>query len=259
MKKLSLLLALMLVLTSCFFVACGDDEEETKAPVLNNNAGNNTNNGNNTNTGNSSTPADDSSSAPADDSSSTPADDSSAPADDEPLTIEGTVVSTNLEYTYPQNDAGTHGARAYTGNVADGIIPEAFMDANTGLPSAAWFGLFNNAGALADTNALEGYGEFSFDLGSAKALTGVKAYIGWSASYEPVVLTAYVSNDGSTWTELGEMTEMDKVINDPADGAGVYTRGIAIDGSYQFVKVKMTCPSGTYWSFIGEIEIYAAE
>ncbi len=250
MKKLSLLLALMLVLTTGVLAACGEDEDTSK-PSLNINTS--------TPAGNSSV-ADKGDSSVADSSvadssvADSSAADSSTPVVDVPTTIEGVVISGNMDYTYPTNDAGTHGARTYIGKLTDGVIPATFDF------QPEWFGLFNNIMAAdGSSNAYDGYGEFSFDLGAAKALTGVKAYVGWSADYLPVELTAYVSNDGSTWTEVGAMSEMDKAINNTANGAGVYTYGIAIDGSYQFVKVKMTCPANTYWAFIGEIEIYAAE
>ncbi len=254
MKKLSLLLALMLVLTTCVLAACGGDDETSK-PNINVNVNDDDE---------SSTPADDSSEASStpdassNPESSDPSTESSTP-DDEPALPDftgKTNIASGLEYTYPTNDAGTHGARKYVGNLTDGVIPEKFMDGD-GLPMATWFGLFNNIGAINDTNAVLGYGEFVFNLGSSQELAGVQAYVGWSAEYEAVALTVYVSNDGSNWTEAGEMVKTNTNIEDSNNGAGVYTYGINLTGASQYVKVKMTCPGNTYWSFIGEVEIYA--
>ncbi len=161
--------------------------------------------------------------------------------------IPSTLVSAGMEYTYPTNAAGTHGARDYTGNLTDGIVPESFEYGDT-----RWFGLFNNIGAAdGSANAILGWGDFVFDFGTTIDLASIWVCNGNDNSFMPPEMTVYLSNDGANWTEAGTLS------------AGTNNNGVVwysenfYGYSARYVKISVTCPGATYWSFIGEIEIYA--
>lgn len=240
MKKLSLVLALLLVFTCGVLAACGDDADTSSTPST---------------TSTASKPAESkaptSSAAPSDDASS---EEASSEAESRPVVENPVLVSAGLEYEGPVAAGTAEGSirdRGYHGNLTDGIKGETWAAAPD--PAAAdWFGLFKNGDAPIDSNALVGYAEFVFDLGKVTDLAEVKAWIGRDASLNDPTVFVYISNDKTAWTEIGELT---------ADAAVTtvtpcyYAANLAGEQA-QYVKVKVNVVD-PYWAFIGEIEIYA--
>ncbi len=232
MKKLSLLLALLLVLTTGVFAACEDEKDETSG-------------------GGAVVDTDGDKSIPSTPDAGSSDADSSDPSSSVPSIDEVTkkLISQGMEYTYPTNTAGTHGARDYTGKLTDGVIPEKWEYGN-----AQWFGLFNNAGATdGSPNAILGWGDFVFDLGAATELAQIRVCNGNDNSLEQCVITVYTSNDGNSWDEGIVLTAGENV------NAVIWHEAVLLGKTAQYVKVSATCPGNTYWSFLGEIEIYAVD
>ncbi len=243
MRKISLVLALILVLTCGVFAACGDESAESSAPATSEEA---------------SKPAsddkDDSSEAPADDSSA-PADESSAaPAPEvnagtENLAAGKTYTSSeqykqggaevnwgwddNAPYAYPDTDGK---------ELTDGLKPadgaDMFVD-----EWAAWTGQHPKF-------AEEGI-KITIDLGEVKDIAKVDIWHGTqflgNGVVAPAGIEVLVSEDGTTFTSMGSVT--------PEDSATVNSLCASVTGEASGRYVQINVNSGN-WAFFSEIEVY---
>lgn len=248
MRKISLVLALILVLTCGVFVACGDDASESSAPA----------------TSETSKPAkEESSEAPADDSSEAPADDSSAPADEssaapapeagsENIAAGKTYTASeqfkqggadvqwgwddNAPYAYPDEEGKT---------LTDGAKPADGSD----YQAAEWAGW---TGVHPDY-AKDGYVWVTIDLGESKNIAKVNVWGGTQMLGNGIAacqgLEALVSEDGTNWTSIGTAT--------PANDANTLNEctTIAGAGTGRYVQVRIVTGN---WAFFSEIEVFEA-
>ena len=256
MKKLSLVLALILVFTCFAFVACGDDTDTSSADssaassdassAASSDASSAASSDASSEDASSDASAEDSSDASAEDSSDESAEDSSEPAiDSTPATeLKGSNVALNKPYTGGDEATAQQG---YNANLTDG------QASNVGAYDATWFGFYYNVGsATPSNNAPNGVGTVVIDLGAKTANINairVNCYNCNNSGIAPAdSIVAYVSEDGNSYTEVGALVLPEG--DDPAWAS------IAVDNaSAQYVKLVFTIP-GT-WTFINEIEVYA--
>ena len=239
MKKLSLVLALIFVLT-CALVACGGESDESSA-ASSAVESSSTSKGN-TSKGESST---------ADDSS----EESQAPVEEpkDAIEVTGEVISIGCEYEVPGGKgviiSEGEWPCSYNASLTDGVAnPELAYD-NT------WFGFNDKPDDDGEANMFEGVGTVIIDLGEAKNVTGVKANIftGGQDGIAPIgSIVVTVSTDGVTFTNPVKL-------NVPT---GTSVVGLAEGGfeavSAQYVKVVFTKGGDGAFMFLNEIEVYGA-
>ncbi len=246
MRKISLILALILVLTCGVFAACSEDPAESSAPATSDVSKNESKPADD-----SSAPADDSS-APADDSSA-PADDSSAPADE----LTGEVISAGASYTmqdlFRQNsnwewDETCDPAYPDTDNkeLTDGEFAPAEAHQLYDGAGAPWCGFHS---MHPDYEKL-GYSWITVDLGEATEISGAKIYSASSTVSAATIasVTVYVSEDNENWTELGSATV--------EDNAALTVIGTSIAGSANAQYVQFRFTASGYWMGVCEVEVY---
>jgi hypothetical protein len=243
MRKISLVLALILVLTCGVFAACSEDPAESSAPATSETSKT------------ESKPADDSS-APADDSSA-PADESSeAPAPEVNVGTEnlaaGKSYTTADQFRMGGADVGwgwdPNAPICYLdepGSLTDGVIAAA----DTAYDNTIWAGW---TGVHPDY-ATTGYAWITIDLGESKDLAKFVAHLGSSKLDNGIGATnmtveVLVSEDGETWTSVGDAVPAD----DPASCCIATT--IEGAGSGQYVQFRF---SREGWMFVSEVEVYA--
>ncbi len=170
---------------------------------------------------------------------------------DSPVSMK--LVSSDIDYTYPTNDAGTHGARGYNGDLTDGIIPDTFLG-DKGIPTADWFGLFDNAKATdGSSNTDHGCGEFIFDLGEDTELAAIKVVNGNDGVYVPPTMTVCVGDGKSPWVLVGDLQITE------SEGDIYWFTADMVGNTARYVRLLVTVSPNTYWAFISEIEIYAVD
>ncbi len=244
MKKLSLVLALIFVLT-CALVACGGDE-----------------------TSSSSEPATSSAAASSEAASSEAASSEEASSEDPvsseeptaPVEITGSNIAGNATYvtsalyqqggadvewnwdenapiSYPDEDGNT---------MVDGLTATAldFTD-------SAWIGFHGKTPGYAET----GYHTITFDLGAATAITGVKVAVGTAdlggGITAPSSVELCVSEDGETYTSVTTATPANVAMDAFATEIVELPAGVTA----QYVQVRVV--SGEAWAFVSEVEIYS--
>jgi len=237
MRKISLLLALLLVATCCLLASCGE-EETSSAPEV-------------------------SSQAPAT-SSEAPATSSEAESSEEEskepeyvknpdaVSTEGANVAEGKTYTrsllYRQGGADVEYGWNPDVNIAypdegndltDGVLPAddaAYTD-------AAWMGFHKNCPDYAENNG----GWFIVDLEQSYQLSELTLYTGsvflGSGIAAPTNVEFLVSEDGENWYSVGSVvpTTDETVANAPAT--------IECDVTGRYVKVVMQTPG---WAFVSE-------
>lgn len=246
MKKLSLVLALILVCTCCAFVACGDDTDTSSADSSAASSA--------TSSATSSAVSSEASSeASSEDASSEDASSEDASSDastgdvsqGDPVTdVTGTNVAKGKSYTGA--DHCTSVENSYNANLTDGVA------ATEGTYDSNWFGYWYNAGSPAPTNMPGGVGTFQLDLGKAETITAIRVNV-WNCNASGIgtakSIVASVSADGNSWTEIGALAI--PATNDPAWAS------IKVDGvSAQYVKLVFTAGDGATWTFLNEVEVY---
>ncbi len=242
MRKISLILALILVLTCGVFAACSDDAAESSAPATSETSKT------------ESKPADDSSEAPADDSSA-PADESSAAPAPE---VTGDVISVGASYTksqlYRQGGAPDW---AYDENAAEAYpdedgksLTDGLYNTEVGYADAGWAGFSYNCPDYKEN----GYAWIIIDLGEAKDITGAKVHVATnvnadnkSAGTASPSAEFFVSADGTNWTSIGTA--------ECTNTAETETLVAAAETNAQFVKVHLI---GSGWIFVSEFEVLGA-
>ncbi len=277
MRKLSLLLALLLVATCFVLASCGGDETSSEAPA--------------TSTATSSeapaddsseapadesseAPADESSEAPADESSEAPADDSSEPADEpsedpapeknpdaKPTNGENVAVGKTYEISDQFYMGGEevgwgydpNGILSYPDNnyeLTDGYIPtDGAPDGVDKYNADCWMAFNQNTPAQTE----RGYGFVKMDLGesyviSEIAITTLKhTAAGINCPYNIEVM---VSEDGESYVSAGVLdiqSELDGLAND-----SVHTLTIELDCTARYLEFRVISYG---WAFMGEIEV----
>lgn len=224
MKKLSLLLSLLLILTALPLAACESDDSADNSSV--------------------------------DDSPvSLPSQESSESWTDGGIT--GLNIAPYAEYTlsplYRQNDTGNWDDNAdITYPDEDGItLTDGIFAASPDCGDSAWIGFHSETPRYKETE----YHYINIDLKSGADITGAKLYVGTSQSGEGVSLPRSIelltSDDGENWTTVTTaMPEDDsqnvvngnKLIELPA---GIVTR---------YLQIRIVNEG---WTFISELEIYA--
>ncbi|MBO5869662.1 MAG: hypothetical protein J6Q89_02825, partial [Clostridia bacterium] len=137
----------------------------------------------------------------------------------------------------------------YNANLTDGIAT------NIGSYDSNWFGFYYNAGAATPSNnAPNGVGSVVIDLGAnTYDINTIRVNVfncNNSGIVAPERIVAYISTDGSHFTELGNLTLPEG--NDPS---WAY---IAVNNlSARYVKLVVDMGEGGSWCFINEIEVYA--
>ena len=245
MKKLSLLLALLMIFTCCALASCSE-EETSSAPEA-------------------------SSTAPAT-SSEAPATSSEAESSEEAVESSEEEVSTEPEYTKNPDAISTEGVnvaegKTYTRSLlyrqggADksyGWDPEVNIaypdDANdltdgviaaddAAYNDAAWMGFHLNCPDYAENNG----GWFIVDLEQSYVLSELTLYTGskflGSGIAAPTNVEFLVSEDGEEWYSVGSVvpTTDETVANAPAT--------IECDVTGRYVKIVMQTPG---WAFVSE-------
>ena len=253
MKKLSLILALVLVV-SCALVACGGDEEASSTPETESSAAA---------TEESSVAATESSDAAvesteesAEESAEESTEDSteeSTEASEGGTIVEGGNVAAGRPYTI--SGSGTPGAQ-YAANLTDGIAGE-----DTHAYDATWFGFYANPGMDPSVlNSPEGKGYVIIDLGEKKNLSQVRIHCGNnepSGVHSPAWFDVKVSDstDVDSFEYVAEVPVKDSTTAEFADMAYWAEVDVNTSGRYVMISVQV---NGT-WCWINEIEIYDAQ
>ena len=262
MKKLSLVLALILVLTCSVLAACGDKTEESSAAesVAESTA----------------TSTEESTATSTEESTATSTEESveaSTEESTEASTEESVEESTPAEDVIPQGTAvdspkGKNVAlnKSYTGaDVAitsgDGTPCGYSANLTDGQASAvgaydnSWFAFwYNSDSSLPSNNAPGGIATVVVDLDKAvKDITAIRINL-FNANTSGIVgaesIVAYVSEDNTNWTAVGYLALPET--DEPAWAS------IAVDNATaQYVKLVIDLGTGGSWCFANEIEVYA--
>ncbi|MBR6563526.1 MAG: discoidin domain-containing protein [Clostridia bacterium] len=244
MKKLSLILALMLVLSCALFAACGGDEESSAADSS---AASSEAASSDVESSEASSEA-----ASSDVESSEVSDDSSAPALDAGDNIASGKAYTTSEL-FRQDDSwqwNPDSPIAYPDedgkSMTDGILaPEGASYDN-----AAWAG-FHSQGPDYLAN---GYDNITVDLGASSDMVKFAVNIATTATGAggPQTVEIYVSADGENW---GDAVATITALN-PADAMTEYlTAELSEAVSGQYVQFRLYTTG--YWMHIAEVEVYA--
>lgn len=247
MKKLSLVLALILVCTCCAFVACGDETDTSSADSSA--ASSATSSATSSAVSSEASSEASSEDASSEDVSSDASSEDSSTGDvsqGQAANGQGTNVAKGKSYTGGAVTA--QGDGSYSANLTDGVA------SNEGTFDNAWYGLWYNAGSAAPSeNVTDGVATITIDLGSkVDNINAVRVNLfanEGAGILPPQSIVAYVSDDGNNFTELG-------ALNIP-DVSATGWASLAVDNaSGRYVKFVITV-SGT-WTFLNEIEVYAA-
>jgi hypothetical protein len=252
MKKLSLILALVLVV-SCALVACGGDEEASSTPETESSVAADAS---------SEAATEESSEAATEESSEAATEESSEAATEESSEAEesetGTIVTGGnvaAGRPYTISGSGTPGAQ-YAANLTDGIAGE-----DTHAYDATWFGFYANPGMDPSVlNSPEGKGYVIIDLGEKKDLSQVRIHCGNnepSGVHSPAWFDVKVSDstDVDSFEYVAEVPVKDSTTAEFADMAYWAEVDINTSGRYVMISVQV---NGT-WCWINEIEIYDAQ
>ncbi len=257
MKKLSLVLALVLVLTCGVLAACGDETETSSTPATESSVA----------ATESSTAATESSEAATESSEaatesseaateSSEAEDVSEPEDEtpnvepgDPITTEGTNVALNKSYTISGTGVGNG---QYTANLTDGQANNAMAYDNT------WFAFYCNGADNSVLNAPDKQGYVIIDLGAEKDNNAIRINLvnnTGAGICSPEKLVVSFSADGNTYTKAGNMPLYIASAEDTTHDNKVYWSELEVEGTARYVKIDVTL-LGTF-VFLNEIEIYA--
>ncbi len=248
MKKLSLVLALVLVLTCGVLAACGGDEDASsvaESSVAAESKAESSAAAESSEAVSSEAVSEDASSeAVSEDASS---EDASSEAETSTPEAEKPEISgDNLAKGKPYTVSGSGvGYQNYTANLTDGNASSAMSYDNN------WFAFYCNDGAsAADLNAPNKVGYVIIDLGAATDVSAVRLNLINSSSAgvpAPKKVTVSLSSDGSSFGDAVSMPL------DAVDGTAYWSEG-AIEGNAQFVKVEFTLDG--VFVFLNEIEVY---
>lgn len=263
MKKLSLVLALVLVLTCGVLAACGGDENTSSAASSD------------AATSSTATSSEASSEAASSEASSEAA---SSEASSEAVSSEATsseavessdapaaeitgenIASTatyELSQLYRQGGAEVEWGWDETKDIAypdsGNEMTDGVFAAGVDFTEAAWIGFHGKAPDYA-TNQ---YHSITFDLGAAKDITGVKVYVGTGdlggGIVAPSNIEVFVSADKTEWTSIGSAVPANVTTE-----AGTATELVEIAGAGNGQYVQIRIVTGEAWGFVSEVEIFA--
>ena len=244
MKKLSLVLALIFVLTCSVFVACTEETETSSEATVESSAAESVTESEAVSEAASEAESEVESEAVSEAESEAVSEtetETSEPAGE--VEVTGANVAKGLKPTISGTGVGHD---IYTADLTDG-------NANTAMAyDGTWFAFYNNADAdQAIVNAPGFIGSAVFDLGSAKNITSVRANLvnnTGAAVVPPKSVKVYLSSDGKTWTEAGSLPV--QTVENTA-----YWAEAEISGTAQYVKVEFELDG--IFAFVNEIEIYA--
>ncbi len=251
MKKLSLMLAFVLVF-ALVLVACGDETETSSTPATESSVAADASSEAATEES-SEAAVEESSEAAVEESSEAAVEESSEAAVEESSEavvedtsveiVEGNGANVALNKSYTISGIGNRDA--YYGNITDGVVAVGLGEDK----ESVWFGFYENGAN--PTNAPDKIGYFIIDLENAYSLTSVKAHLinkdAWGIGV-PVSAKAYISIDGTNFTEAGEL-EIDST-----DGVEYWTE-VEVTGNARYVKFELTL--STSFAFVSEVEVYA--
>lgn len=246
MKKLSLVLALMLVLTCGVFAACSDDADTSSTASTA------------STTSTTSSEADDTSSEVA--TSSEASDDTSSETSEPPVAApEGNVISVGAAYT--TSKLFQQGAAADNWGWSDSVpvtypdedgksFTDGLFAAAAGYGDVAWGGFHGGSPDYTET----GYHWIRLDLGEVKAISGVQLYVATKANADnasagisaPDNVEFLISEDGENWTSLGSVV--------PTNATEIEVIAAACAANAQYVEVRM---QSSAWMFVSEVEVLA--
>ena len=247
MKKLSLLLALLMIFTCCALASCSE-EETSSAPEA------------------SSTAPATSSEAPATSSEAESSEEATESSEEEvstepeyvknpdALATEGNNVAAGKEYTISEQFRSNPETYGYDENcpisypddnfeLTDGVIPT--NDDKFG--AACWMAFNQQTPAQAE----RGYGYVQFDLGESyeiSEVTIVSLRDGGSGINAPHTVEVLVSEDGETWYSATVLTTAVDTLEDNV----THKLTAEMDVTGRYVEIRVISYG---WCFMGEIEI----
>ncbi len=224
MKKLSFILAFVLVFACVSFASCGGESE------------------------NSSTAESSMVESTANESSETSETSNNDPA--EPIEITGQVISKGCQYEVPGGKGYVVKESTwpvnYTADLTDGIAVDRLVY------NSSWFSFNSEPDIDGAANRIDGVGTVIIDLGEEKSVTGVRTnvYTGNESSIAPVgSVVVWVSNDGKSFIKTVSLTIPE------ANTIGWAEGGFnAVNARY--IKVEYTVGGEGYHMFTNEIEVY---
>lgn len=137
------------------------------------------------------------------------------------------------------------------GELTDG----KFAEEDSGYGDDAWIGFHGGAPEYKGTETTEGlgYSYMRVDLGAVYALSELKLYVGsaklGSGITAPTTVEFYVSEDGETYTGLGEITPEDTT------ETAIVVVSQETTASARYVEIRMKRDGN--WMFVTEFEAYA--
>ena len=243
MKKLSMLLALVMVLSCFALVACNEQTEESNPAESVATSETESKTESKTESETESEPVSEDESEPVSEDESEPV------SEDEEISfepgsgeLEGSLASSGA--TYEVSGIGT-GYGNYTADLTDGVTTDALSYDN------AWFALYYN-GDNSVANAPDGVGTITVDLGEVKSnVNYIKVHM-VAAETSGIVnfetLHVAISADGSNFTTVGEFTKPETT-----DPTWVELSIPGADAQY----VRIIADLGGVFMFLDEIEVYA--
>ncbi len=260
MKKLSLVLALVLVLTCGVLAACGGDEDASSVAESSAAAESKAESSATTESSeavSSEAVSEDASSEAVSEDASSEADVSAPEAGDANLALGKSYTRSQL---YRQGGRDVNWAWDDNAPIAypdeeeksftDGATEPA---ADAGYSDPVWAG-FHHGCPDYETN---GYSWITVDLGESKDLAkfvlhvGTKGVATGAGIAAPAKVEFLVSDDGETWTSVGEVTP-----EDTEDTTKPHTTAeVSAAAKGQYVQVRL---SGTSFLFVSEIEVFGA-
>ena len=252
MKKLSFILALMLVLTCAVLAACGGDEDTSSAA-----SSEASSEAASSEVSSEAASSEDASSEAS--SEEVSSEDSSTESSDAPVVDAGDEnIAAGVSYTaceqYKQGGADVNWGWSDTapyaypdenGNsLTDGKKPADDADYQA-VEWAGWTGAHPNYAA-------DGYIWMTLDLGETKDIAKVNVWYGTQVLGNgigaPQTIEALVSDDGETWTALNDAM--------PANSDAVLNECVSLEGaaSGRFVQIRIFTAG---WVFLSEIEVFA--
>lgn len=254
MKKLSLILAALLVVGCFAFAACNKTEEPAESSAA-------TSAESNADTS-AATSTETSTEASAETSAEASAE-TSTEASAETSTEASAETSTDIDVSGVDGEAGTNVAlnKTYTGaepSAAGGYTASLTDGAASAEPlfDNSWFAYYHNMDATDKSliNIEDGMGIIVIDLGESYSnIAKVRVHV-WPSNAAGLVapdkITAYGSNDGSSFAELGEVALPESA--DPA-WAELSLSDVA---TARYIKVAIDIADmGGVWTFLNEIEV----
>lgn len=281
MKKVSLLLAVLLVLTCCLLASCGGDGNDTSSASGASSGADSSAASSNDESSAASTSEPASSAAESSEQSSvepdvsdetssveesseeTSSEEESSAAEsseetssgnDTPATENPSGENLALNKPYTGGDPSTHElVSKYNAKLTDGNAKDEISY------DGEWFAFYFNADATGagNINAPDRVGTVVIDLGQSYSVSSVRvnAFLGnASGIVAPSSIKVEVSADGSSYTQLGSTKTFEKPAENDSTVDWVVIDGSAVAG--QYVRVTVAMDAYAPFAFINEIEVY---